>query len=401
MTATTVDSPVLATDWLARAREVAEVLAGDAAERDAAGRTPVAEVRLLKESGLVTLLGSRAAGGGGQDWSTALDVVRTVSRADGSVGQLLGYHYLWFWAARFFGTEGQIRLLEEEAIRGTLFYSGALNPRDKDMAAVDRGDSLVINGRKSFASGSGLSDRTFLGAALPDGRPAFVIAESTAPGLVYHHDWDNMGQRLTESGTITVTDLEVPWTAALGFVDKELVSSVYSSLSILTLQQIMANLYQGIAEGALSAAAGYTRTQTRPWPYGGDPKDSACEEWYVLEHYGDFQSRLWATGALVESTNAALSDALHDPRPAMTPQRRGELAVRISAAKQRTIIEGLDVCTRMFDVMGARATSGKYRFDRFWRNLRTHSLHDPVAYKKREVGQYALMGQLPRPTFYS
>ena len=27
-----------------------------------------------------------------------------VAKADGSIGQLLGYHYLWFWAARLVGT---------------------------------------------------------------------------------------------------------------------------------------------------------------------------------------------------------------------------------------------------------------------------------------------------------
>jgi hypothetical protein len=51
--------------------------------------------------------------------------------------------------------------------------------------------------------------------------------------------------------------------------------------------------------------------------------------------------------------------------------------------------------------MGARSTSARYGFDRFWRNLRTHSLHDPVAYKQREVGRFQLLGEFPEPSFYS
>ena len=39
--------------------------------------------------------------------------------------------------------------------------------------------------------------------------------------------------------------------------------------------------------------------------------------------------------------------------------------------------------------------------DRYWRDIRTHTLHDPVAYKRREVGRWVLEGELPEPTWYS
>jgi hypothetical protein len=39
--------------------------------------------------------------------------------------------------------------------------------------------------------------------------------------------------------------------------------------------------------------------------------------------------------------------------------------------------------------------------DIYWRNLRTHTLHDPLPYKVREVGQYALLRQLPEPSWYT
>jgi alkylation response protein AidB-like acyl-CoA dehydrogenase len=61
----------------------------------------------------------------------------------------------------------------------------------------------------------------------------------------------------------------------------------------------------------------------------------------------------------------------------------------------------LDVTSKVFEVMGARATSARYRFDRFWRNARTLTLHDPLDYKVREVGDYALNGRFPTPSFYS
>jgi len=62
---------------------------------------------------------------------------------------------------------------------------------------------------------------------------------------------------------------------------------------------------------------------------------------------------------------------------------------------------GLDLTSRMFETTGARATHGALGLDRFWRNLRTQTLHDPVDYKLHELGDWALNGALPEPSFYS
>jgi hypothetical protein len=47
------------------------------------------------------------------------------------------------------------------------------------------------------------------------------------------------------------------------------------------------------------------------------------------------------------------------------------------------------------------ATAARYGLDRFWRNARTHTLHDPLDYKLRDIGNWALHGQWPTPSFYS
>ena len=49
----------------------------------------------------------------------------------------------------------------------------------------------------------------------------------------------------------------------------------------------------------------------------------------------------------------------------------------------------------------AEARNAGLALDRYWRNLRTQSLHDPVDYKVRELGEWALTGSAPVPTFYS
>jgi alkylation response protein AidB-like acyl-CoA dehydrogenase len=395
----TAPAPGDADGWIARAAEVAALLASDAAARDKAAATPYAEVRLLKESGLVTLLGPVEHGGAGQNWTTAYRVVREVAKADGSIGQLLGYHYLWNWAARLVGTREQWEQVEAEAARNRWFFGGAVNPRDDDVVVRDEGDTLTFTGRKSFSTGSKVSDVTVLEGVLEGTDDhVFAIVPSDSEGLTFHDDWDNIGQRLTESGGVTLDAVRVPWSAAAGYVDKRFRPRVYNTLNVPTIQLVFVNFYLGIAAGALETAAAYTRTRTRPWLHGGHER--AVDEPYVIDTYGDLTAKLWAVEALADAV-AAEGQKLHDDPDAVTERARGEFEIRVAAVKARATDVALEVTSRIFEVTGARATASAEGLDRFWRNVRTHTLHDPVAYKRREVGRHVLTGELPEPTWYS
>ncbi|MFF3998278.1 acyl-CoA dehydrogenase family protein [Streptomyces cyaneofuscatus] len=395
----TLPAPDSPQAWIGRAAEVAALLATDAAARDKAGATPYTEIQLLKDSGLVTLLGPAEHGGGGQDWTTAYRVIREVAKADGSIGQLLGYHYLWNWAARLVGTREQWEHVEAEAVRQTWFFGGAVNPRDSDVVVTEDGDDLVFTGAKTFSTGSKVSDVTVLEGVLEGtDQHIFAIVPSDSEGLVFHDDWDNIGQRLTESGGVTIDGVRTPWASAAGYVDKEFRPRVYNTLNVPTIQLVFISFYLGIAAGALETAATYTRTKARSWLHGG--YEQAVDEPYVIDTYGDLTAKLWAVEALADAV-AAEGQRLHDAPDEVTEQTRGEFEVRVAAAKARATDVALEVTSRIFEVTGARATASAEGLDRFWRNVRTHTLHDPVAYKRREVGRHVLTGELPEPTWYS
>ncbi|MBX6384254.1 MAG: acyl-CoA dehydrogenase family protein [Microbispora sp.] len=386
-------------EWIARAGEVAAVLAVDAAERDRAGKTPYAEVGLLKDAGLVTLLGPAGHGGAAQDWPTAYRVVREVAAADGSIGQLLGYHYLWNWAARLVGTREQWERIEADAARHRWFFGGAVNPRDRDIVVRDEGDVLVFDGRKTFSTGSKVSDVTVLEGVLEGtDKHVFAIVPSDSEGLTFHDDWDNIGQRLTESGSVTVSGVRVPWDDALGYVGKEFRPRVYATLNVPTIQLVFVNLYLGIARGALETALAYTKEHTRPWLHGG--YERAVDEPYIIDLYGDLTAKLWAAEALADEV-AREGLWFHRNPDEVTPRLRGEHEVRVAAVKAHATDVALEVTSRVFEATGARSTASRYGLDRFWRNVRTHTLHDPVAYKRREVGVYRLRDEIPEPTWYS
>lgn len=392
------DTPTTAAGWIARAGEVAQLLAVDAVARDKGREIPAAEVQLLKDAGLVTLLGPVEHGGAGQDWPTAYQVIRTVSKADGSIGQLLGYHLLWFWAARLVGTPEQIEAVEADATKNKWFFGGAVNPRDNDVAVTDEGDTIVFDGSKTFSTGSRVSDVTVLEGALPDGQHVFAIVPSNIEGLSFHDDWDNIGQRQTESGSVTIDKVRVDWASAAGFVDKAFQPRVYNTLNVPTIQLVFVNFYLGIARGALEEAASYTKDKTRAWLHS--TVDKAVDEPYIIDIYGDLTAKLWAVEALADAV-ALEGQKIHDNAWNVTAEERGEHEVRVAAVKARATEVSLEITGAVFEALGARATASKYGFDRFWRNVRTHTLHDPVAYKRREVGRWVLTGELPEPTWYS
>ena len=240
--------PVDASQWLARAAEVAAILARDQVARDRRQAVPTAEVQLLKNAGLTTLLGPVAHGGAGQSWDTAYKVIRAVASGDGSVGQLLGYHYLWAWAVHLVGTPGQIEAVEALYTANDLFFGGAVNPRDGDLGITEVDGQLVYNGRKSFSTGSKVSDLTVLEGVLQGtDKHIFAIVPSKQEGIVYHDDWDHLGQRLSESGGVTIKDVRIDWASAAGYVDKVYQSRTYETLNLPAIQLVFANFYLGIA----------------------------------------------------------------------------------------------------------------------------------------------------------
>src|ERR1051325_1777088 len=91
-------------DPLTEAARLAQTFREGAAERDAAGTTPVAERSLLRQSGLLALMIPRSLGGPGGDWPTVLRAVREIATADGSLAHLFAYHHLDLITAHLIGT---------------------------------------------------------------------------------------------------------------------------------------------------------------------------------------------------------------------------------------------------------------------------------------------------------
>jgi alkylation response protein AidB-like acyl-CoA dehydrogenase len=383
----------------ARANEISADLARRAAELDREGRPPVNEIVKLKNAGLLTALHSPQIGGGGLDWVDGLRLVRILARGESSIGQLLGYHFVnsqfIYWAIE---DAARANALGAETVAKNLYWGAAVNPRDPGLVLTRRGNGYVLSGRKSFSTGAHVSDYINANAAF-EGKIANFAVPTNRPGYVTNDDWDNIGQRLSDSGSVEFHDFPVYEEDLVGApVEADAVPPALPTFNTPFIQLVFVNFYLGTAEGALTAALDYVRTTTRPWVTSG--VERAADDPYILERVGELSAALKASVALADSAAATVQTALARGRE-VTARERGEAAAEAYAAKVHATNVSLDVTSRIFELTGARSTADRYRFDRFWRNIRTHTLHDPVFYKAKEVGEFVLNDKIPAISLYS
>jgi alkylation response protein AidB-like acyl-CoA dehydrogenase len=108
-----------------------------------------------------------------------------------------------------------------------------------------------------------VADRLVVSATRVDTEEKLTFTvDAKAPGISYLSDWDNSGQRLTASGGVLFEDVTVD---AADVLRVQSDTSIRLSLAALGFQLTLAQVYVGIAEGALAHAADCTRTQARPW----------------------------------------------------------------------------------------------------------------------------------------
>ncbi|WP_029089859.1 acyl-CoA dehydrogenase family protein [Brevibacterium album] len=385
--------------WEAVAERVAEALAADAYERDRANATPFAEAALLKDSGLTSLLVPAEFGGGGGHWESALRAVRILARTDGSIAQLLAYHYInegnvVFGARSDAVTEDWLR----RSADGRWIWGDSVNPTDPDLELVPEGEGFRLRGLKRYSTGSAVGDALVVNAVIRggehDGQVAALVLERGRAGVEHLDDWDFLGQRLSSSNSVRYHDVRVERGDILG----HLVDEPFATLLTPGIQLMFGNLYLGLAEGALALGAELTRKRPNAWflsaveRYRDDP--------FVKRLYGELVSRIAAVEALADRLNRDY-DAYIGRGRSLTWEEREEAAIRIAQLKVVSSDLVTDLSNRIFEATGTSSTRTGVGLDLFWRNARTHTLHDPVDYKKLEVGAHFLNGETAPLSLYT
>ncbi len=374
------------------ARQLASVFETEAVLRDRERRLPWAELNAFVASGLWGITVPKAFGGAGVTNGTLAEVIATIAAADGSLGQIPQNHFYALEVLRVGASESQKRFFYQRVLAGERFGNALAEIGQKDFKRRTRLNRAAagwrIDGKKFYCTGALYAHWIpTLVVADDDGRDVTYLAfvPRDAAGVTVTDDWDGFGQRVTGSGSVHFDDVHVDPEWVVPFQ-----VSFEQPTTIGPVAQIMhAAIDLGIARGAFDAGMAFVRERSRPWI---DAKVTrAADDPLTLSQFGDIAVQLRAAEALLRRSGRFVDLA----QAGSTDRTVAEASVAVAEARALTTTVSLDAGSRLFELAGTSATLDGLGLDRFWRNARTHTLHDPVRWKYHAVGNFYLNDKLP------
>ena len=287
------------------ARTLATEFAREAAERDRDRKLPVAELDRFSGSGLWAVTIPKIYGGPGVSNVTLAEIIKIISAADPSIGQLPQNHFAAIDAIRASASEQQKQLWFERVLKGyrlgnAFSEAGGRHVGDFKTRFTRDGDSYLVKGEKFYATGALFAHFIHIGAVDDNDKVNLAIAPRDAPGLTIIDDWSGFGQRTTASGKVLIDNVRLGAEAIIpAYLGAENPSS-NGSIS----QLIQAAVDAGIARGAIEETISFVRNHARPWLDSG--QEHGYEDVFTISQIGDLEVRLHAAEALLARAGAPL-----------------------------------------------------------------------------------------------
>ena len=388
-----------AADAVSVAAALSAVFAEDAGTRDADRVLPVEQVKALKDAGLLALSVPAEYGGVDAPAAVVAEVFRLLAHADGSLSQIPQSHYTFLEALRLQGTPGQKEFFYGLVCDGALLANAQSergpHPINVDTTTLtdDSSGGFVLSGRKFYSTGALFTDWLIVRASLADGSGALPTSSTPkalafiprdGEGVDIVDDWDGMGQRTTASGTVTLDDVRVPAEHVVPFSPIFAEPTVYGAHA----QLIHSAIDVGIATGALAEGV---RQAAKARPHFEAGVLSAADDPTVVQAAGELTVTVRAAQALLAEAARAVDSA----RVSLDADSAAAASVAVAVAKVAAVRAALDASSALFELGGTRSASVRGNLSRFWRDARTHTLHDPVRWKLQHIGRYTLSGTRP------
>jgi len=375
---------------LAVVEEAAAEIAKRAVERDRNRILPYEEMELLSDAGLLAITVPKAYGGAGVRAETVGRVIAALSRADGSIGQIPQNHFFMLEGLRLEGSEEQKRFFFDRVLAGerlgnALSEAGTKTAHDHATLLTRDGPIFRLNGRKFYSTGVLFAHWVAVVANDEEKVSRIAFVPRGADGITILDDWSGFGQRVTGSGTTVLKDVPVHPFSILSF------SALFDRpTSMGPFAQIMhAAVEQGIGEAALADLVAFVRTSARPWKDAG--VERASDDPYLVSAVGELKIHIDASSALLARAGAFVDRAQAEP----SVETIAAASIAVAESKIAATEAALLVASKLIELGGSSATLARHGLDRHWRNARTHSVHDPVRWKYRAVGDYWLNGVNP------
>ncbi|MCU0533480.1 MAG: SfnB family sulfur acquisition oxidoreductase [Hydrococcus sp. Prado102] len=376
---------------IAIAKELAVEFLKEDSERDRDRRLPVEEVKKYSASGLWGIIVPKEYGGAGVSYATLAEVIKIISEADSSLGQIPQNHLYMVEAIRLDGTEEQKRFFFDLVLQGQRFGNafseiGTKSVTDVQTKLTRIGDGYLLNGRKYYSAGALLAHWIPTIASNEDANTVVAFVERDAPGLTLLDDWTSFGQRTTASGTTILENVKVK---------PEHVIPHYKAFERATPMGAVAQIIQaavdvGIAKAALRDTIYFVRNHTRPWVDSN--LECGYEDPLTLYNLGNVVIQIHASEELLRRAGEYIDRAYES---GLEEAKVVESSIAVAEAKALATEASLLATNKLFELAGTKSTLEEFNYDRHWRNARAHTLHDPVRWKYYAVGNYFLNGENP------
>ena len=372
------------------AQWLAESFAEESAERDRERQLPYQEIDAFSRSGLWGITVPRAYGGAEVSASTLAEVVSLISEADSSLGQIPQNHYFMVEVVRWNGSDDQKKFFFEKVLQGARFGNALSERRSKTVAEYQTRirpttGGYVVHGEKFYSTGALFADWIVVVAKDPEEYLRVAFVPKDTPGLQVIDDWNSFGQRTTGSGTTILHEVFVPAEFVMPYQKSFDEPSPLGPLA----QIIHAAVELGLARAAIKETISWIRDRARAWIDSG--RESAAEDPLTIYQLGELHVTLHAAEAVLYRAGKTVDQVMAEPNPSTL----AAASVAVAEAKFLTTEVALAATNQLFELSGTQSSLSEWNLDRYWRNARTHTLHDPVRWKPFIIGNFVLNEILP------
>lgn len=367
-----------------------------AKDRDLNDENPFDQVNALKKAGFGTLRLPAEFGGPNFTVRQLFSTIIDVAAADPIVAHIFRTHF-WFVEERLRGlpqprSHQWLAKVAEGAIVGNAFSekgSNAVGSLVFNTRLLPVPGGFRLTGEKYYSTGTLFADYLTVTATTDHDSVATVIVPADREGVRLVDDWDGFGQRRTGTGTTTFTSVDVA-------SDEVLTDSPYDADPAPTVQYAALQLYihavvAGVLQTIVDDGAELLRSRTRSFSHA--LTESPVDDPLYQRQLGELASTAYIARATVLDAASAIQTATDSVRDGL-PDADLAAEAQLKVAKVKVHLDRVapEAATRLLELGGASAASRQRNLDRHWRNIRTITLHNPVAHKARIIGQNLLHG---------
>ncbi len=375
----------------AKARELAEgEFRARAPEVDRSEQYPWENVEKLCEAGFFGMTIPTALGGGGLTYMDAVLVIEEMAKVCGVTGRIAVEANMGALSAIMaYGTEEQKRLAAGLVLSGDKPAILITEP-DAGSAASEmttradkRGNAYVLNGKKHWITGGGVSRlhlifaRVFDDAGEEEGIGGFIAVRGETEGLRIGAREPTMGLRGIPEAEVFLEDMELP-PSMLVLPPRGLKKGFADLMNAYNSQRVgAATVALGLAEGAYLLALDYAREREQ---FGRPIAEFQGLQWMLA----DMSTKLAASRALIWRAAENAGEGFPD-------------ALEAAQAKIFTSEAAIEITNAALQVYGAAGYSRNNPLERMCRDARMFTIGGGTAEILRTVVASRILGmKLPQ-----